>query len=293
MGAAAMKNSIQAELETTLAHLISIPSVSSNAVACHEIINHVRGELESLNVFITSDTERDNPWILATTQDTKEPDILLAAHLDVVPGEVDLFTMKKQGDKLVGRGTYDMKFAAACYLVFAKQHAHALRKLNIGFLFTTDEELNGACMPGILEMGLRPGIVFLPDGGDNWHVEERAKGLYSLEMIARGATAHGSRPWEGDNALHRIMDVLNELRSIFPHEHADTSTLAVTQVTGGTAVNQIADFASAKIDFRSFHRDDIQFLRSELERLVVQHDIEVIPINDGDPLAFDKDAPAS
>lgn len=282
---------MQEKLETTLSRLISIPSVSSNSIACHEVLAYVREQIESLGFFVTSDTDRENPWLLATTRDTKEPDIMFASHLDVVPAEAAMFTMKKQDGKLYGRGVYDMKLAATCYLELIKHHSDELRKRNIGFLFTTDEEIGGDCMPAILEMGWQPEIVFIPDGGDNWHIEEKAKGLYGVEVMAGGKTAHGSRPWEGDNALHRIMDMLTQIRQLFPHQKPDDSTLAVNQLIGGSATNQIADYASAKIDFRSFNKDDLRLFRSEITRLATAHGLRATITQEGDPLLFNKNSP--
>jgi acetylornithine deacetylase/succinyl-diaminopimelate desuccinylase-like protein len=282
-----MKNTIYNRLEETLAQLVAIPSITSNSIACHEVLNFVRNQLEGLGLFITSDTDRDNPWLIATAMDTKEPDVMFAAHLDVVPAESELFTMLKQGGKLYGRGVYDMKLAAACYLELIKSHAYELRQRNIGFLFTTDEEIGSGCVPSILEMGWRPGIVFIPDGGDNWHVEEKAKGLYGIELVTHGKTAHGSRPWEGDNALHRIMDVIHHLRQLFPHERPNDATLAVNQMNGGRAVNQIADYAMAKLDFRSFHREDLKRFLFEVQRLAAMHNLEMSITQEGDPLLFD------
>lgn len=282
---------MQANLETTLDHLISIPSVSSNPVACAEIIAFVRAEIADLGLFITESGDASNPWLIATTKDTKEPDILLAAHLDVVPAPSELFAMQKRDGKLYGRGAYDMKLAAACYLELAKNHADELKDLDVGFLFTTDEELGGACMPGILETGWRPKLVFIPDGGDNWQIEERAKGFYDVEIVAHGTTAHGSRPWEGDNALHKLMDALAVLRQSFPSNEPGDSTLAVNQLQAGQAVNQIADYASAKIDFRSFSKHDLAIYRAQVEQLAAKHGFDINLIHQGAPLTFDKTAP--
>lgn len=170
---------MQSNLETTLAQLIAIPSVSTTAAACHEVIEYVRAQIAPYGFSIISDTDRDNPWLLATATPDLEPPILLAAHLDVVPGDPSMFTMQKRDGKLIGRGTFDMKFAAACYIELIKHHATEVQAQNIGFLFTTDEEVGSTTVPLILEMGLRPGVVLLPDGGDNWHIEEHAKGLFA------------------------------------------------------------------------------------------------------------------
>ena len=282
---------MQSNLETTLAQLIAIPSVTTTAAACHEVIEYVRAQITPYGFSIISDTDRDNPWLLATAAPNLEPPILLAAHLDVVPADVSMFTMQKQDGRLIGRGVYDMKFAAACYIELIKNHAAELKAQNIGFLFTTDEETNSMTIPLVLEMGLRPGIVFLPDGGDNWRIEEHAKGLFGIDLVAKGRTAHGSRPWEGDNALHRLMDVLAKLRQAFPHQHPDSATLGVNELQGGTAVNQVADYALARLDFRSFHKEDLNRFQTMIETLAQENDLELSYNSTGDPLLFDKSLP--
>lgn len=286
-----LRTSMQTKLETTLASLVAIPSLPSSPDGCQEVIELVRNEIETLGLFVTSGITATNPWLIATTADTQEPDIMLVAHLDVVPGPSELFTMRRDGDRLYGRGVYDMKFAAACYIEFFKEHTEKLRDMNIGLLFTTDEEGDSASMSEILELGWRPKLCLLPDGGDNWHIEERAKGLYGVELTAHGKAAHGSRPWEGENALHRLMDVLAILRASFPSSSPAHPTLAINELHAGSAINQIADEAIAKIDFRSFSKDDIINYRSQLAQLAVQYDIDVRVVRNGLPLIFNKDAP--
>ncbi len=284
---------MQSHLEATLAKLIAIRSVSDNADACHEVLEYVRSEIEHLGLFLTSEITTPHPWLLATTQDTKEPDVLLVCHLDVVPGDDELFSLRQEDGKLYGRGVYDMKFSAACYIELFKQRAHALSEVNLGILFTNDEELGGPSVPGILELGLRPKVAFIPDGGDNWHIEARAKGTYGVEIIASGKTAHGSRPWEGSNALHTLSDVLAQLRRSFP-ESDDPScpTLSVTMIEAGKVINQIPDSASARIDFRAFERDELTRYQLRLDELAEQHNLEIIAHYRGLPLHFDKTAPS-
>lgn len=282
---------MQTHLEAALAKLISIPSITTNSAACREIIEYVRTELEPLGLFIHDNFETPNPWLYATTRDTKEVDILLAAHLDVVPAPDELFTMQKENDNLYGRGVYDMKLAAACYLELLKAHASELKSLNIGVLFTTDEEGGGLSVADVLNTGLRAKAVFLPDGGDNWHVEKRAKGLHGIQLTARGKTAHGSRPWEGENALHALLDVVHILRSKYPGMSPSDSTLTVNKLRAGEAVNQLADYASVMIDFRSFSKEDLANYRRLVAELAKKHNLEVTVLNTGEPLAFDDTAP--
>jgi len=283
---------VQIELEKTLAKLVAIPSVTGDAIACHEIFDFVHAQLQPLGLYITSSTDTPNPWLIATTQPTKKPDILLVAHLDVVPAPVELFIMRKQDGKFYGRGVYDMKFAAVCYLEFFKTHADILPGLNIGILFTTDEEGGGSCMPSILDTGLRPRVVLIPDGGDNWSVEERAKGLYVLELTVYGKTAHGSRPWEGKNALDTLLDILQTLRGHYPSTDPAGTTLSITTLRAGEAITQIPDRATATLDFRSFSKTELSEYKQRIDTLVQTHGVDAKYTHAGNPLLFDPEAPA-
>lgn len=281
---------IQTNLETTLSDLVSIPSVSSDAAACHEIIAYVRDKLAPYDLHIQGDFEASNPWLLATTQDTKEPDILLAAHLDVVPA--NNYSLERKDGKLYGRGVYDMKFAVACYLQFLHLHADELADLNIGILFTTDEERDSACMPAVLATGLRPKVVFLPDGGDDWKPEQRAKGFHHIQLVSKGVAAHGSRPWEGNNALHNLIDVINQLRAKYPSDSEAVATLSVNQFDAGQALNQIPDRAWAGIDFRSFDQREIDEYKRLLAELAEKYQLTITVTNSDSPVTFDSTSPA-
>jgi succinyl-diaminopimelate desuccinylase len=282
---------VQQKIEATLAKLVSIPSISADSRACHDVLAFVQSELQDLGLFIYTVPDASSPWLVATTWDTKTPDILLASHLDVVPAPDKMFTIERRGDALYGRGVYDMKFAASCYIELFKAHIDQLRHRNIGILFTTDEEINSSSMAQIMAWGLRPAVVLLPDGGDGWTIESRAKGTYGVELIAHGKTAHGSRPWEGDNALHRILDVVQTLRGHYPSIDPAMPTLSATVLRSGDAVNQIPHFASVKIDFRCFDKHDLIDYRHLVADLARQYNLDLRLENHGDPVFFDPNHP--
>lgn len=279
---------MQEQLESTLATLISFPSVSIDPTACHEMLDFVRSEVESYGFYIHSQTDSPNPWFVLTTQQTKEIDTLLSAHLDIAPAPLELLTLEKRDGKLYGRGVYDMKFAVACYLTFIKEHQDTLRDLNIGILFTTDEEISGAGTVEFLKLGWRPRRVLIPDGGDGWQIEERAKGFIGLELTTTGVAGHGSRPWEADNAIHTLFDIGHTLRTEYPFISKRDATFSVTSLHGGETFNQIADRASLMLDFRSFRQDDIVMFNKRIDELTQSNNVSVRIIQQGAPLLFDR-----
>lgn len=282
---------MQANIETTLATLVSMPSITDDSIACHEILNYVLDEIKTYDLFIESDFDRTNPWLLATTQKTNTPDILFCTHLDVIPAPSDMFHMKLRDDYLYGRGVFDMKFAGACYLEFLRTHADKLHTLNIGFLFTTDEEKNSACVPEILATGLRPGVVFLPDGGDNWTIEKRAKGFYGIELIATGKSAHGSRPWEGKSALHILLDAITPLRERYPYKDKYAPTFMVNSIQSGHAFNQIPDHATAQLDFRCFSKTELEECRAIVADIIKKYSLTMNIRHSGPAIELDESSP--
>lgn len=283
---------MQHNLEAYLAKLVSYQSTANNPSERRAILAYIQEQFEPLGFYMKADLESDTPWIAFTTQPTKNPDIMLAAHLDVVPGAQSLFILRRDDDRLYGRGTYDMKFAAACYIELAKTHADQLRHLNIGFYFSTDEEVGG---DSAIEFARdwHPGILFIPDGGGDWHIESKAKGLYGIALTAVGLSSHGSRPWEGNNAIHRIMDFCQDIRALYPLKGTEDATLSVSKIEGGEAFNQTPDSAFASLDFRSFSHDELDSFFDDVMRLSGKYDVAVTVAQQGAPVIFDPNHPES
>src|SRR5205814_2252156 len=100
---------MQQNLEDTLASLVAIPSIPDDSFACHAIMDFVHEELKVYGLSIRTHFDTQNPWLVATTQDTNTPDILFYCHLDVVAGPSHLFQVEKRDGRLLGRGVFDMK----------------------------------------------------------------------------------------------------------------------------------------------------------------------------------------
>ena len=54
-----------------------------------------------------------------------------------------------------------------------------------------------------------------PFGGFNINIINREKGDLHFRVISRGKSAHGSRVWEGINAIENIIDFYNDISLIF------------------------------------------------------------------------------
>src|SRR3989338_1098990 len=242
---------------TILQQLISFKTVSKDKEEGKRAIELIKKELSNLSLFINEYDSNGFASIVFSTKPTKNPKVILQGHLDVVPGSEKVFIPKIREGRLYGRGAFDMKFAIASYIKLLKDLGKDnLKNYDIAVMITTDEELGGEHgVKHVLNQGYRAKVCVLPDGGENWSFQEGAKGVYHLEVEAKGKSAHGSRPWEGKNALEDLTDFLNVLRSEFVKEPCGDkrhyhNTLNVGKIEGGNAANKIPDSARALIDMR-------------------------------------------
>ena len=105
--------------EAILADLVAFPSLPGRPNAA--IAGHVRGLLAAAGVeaIAVPGPEGDRVNLFATIGPKVAGGIILSGHLDVVPTEgqawtSDPFRLTRDGERLVGRGTADMKgFLAA------------------------------------------------------------------------------------------------------------------------------------------------------------------------------------
>src|SRR3954451_21047900 len=102
-------------------------------------VGFVKGGLEARDIPVTGREFGGLPVVLAEVGPTDSPSVIFPGHVDVVPAHASQFTPRVEGDRLIGRGAYDMKGGLAammCALVdVARQHA-----VRVVFMCVPDEE---------------------------------------------------------------------------------------------------------------------------------------------------------
>lgn len=281
-------------VENIFKQLVSVPSVCGDLDAARQIIDLTEQYLAPTGAFIHRFEEQGYPSLVATTRNAKTPRLMLAAHLDVVPAPPQLFKLRKSKGRYIGRGTFDMKFAAASYITLMQELAPKLASYDIGIMFTTDEENHGQYGTGMLvEKGFVPKVCLLPDGSQDWHIETFAKGRWFAQITVKGKAAHGSRPWEGDSASVKLIRLLGELSAAFEFaQMPDTETLNIGMMNSGQSVNQIPDQASASIDIRYMEVKTLARIQEKLTELCKKYTATVVALNDeGHPVINKLDNP--
>jgi succinyl-diaminopimelate desuccinylase len=179
-------------------------------------------------------------------------DVILNAHLDVVPAGDELFTARLDGGRLYGRGTQDMKVTAlAQALAFREVAAGTDRP--VALQLVTDEEVGGVdgTRHQVAE-GVRGRFVVIGEHSGLAVVTE-SKGLIRAYLRATGRGAHSAYPWFGDNALVRLVRTAERLLARYPvaTEEVWRTTVNLARIeTPNTAFNQIPAAATAWLDLR-------------------------------------------
>jgi len=275
------------DIASIFERLVSTPTITGNYQANHDALRYIEEFLSSRGMHIARHECNGVESLVATTRRTKTPEIMLAAHLDVVPADERLFTLRKEGDKLYGRGTLDMKFAIAAYMSMVDDLRHNLSAYDFGIMITTDEEAGGTDGTAYLvKEGYLPKACIIPDGGDDWQMQTHAKGMFWLSLTADGKPAHASRPWLGDNAILRLLDTIQDITKLFEGHNAETKTLNVGKINGGRAINQVADRAEALIDIRLMTEEEKAPLLTHIQAICEKYGTEISVVIDGAVASF-------
>jgi succinyl-diaminopimelate desuccinylase len=221
--------------------------------------------------------DRDGtPSILALPEYGSAP-VLLMTHIDVVEAPEELFTPYEKGGKLYGRGSMDDKYAVALSMVLFKEHLAQNRRegrgqenLPFGILITGDEEVGGkrGAKEALKEMKAEFCIAL--DGGGLGKVVTKEKGIMRLKLISRGKSAHGARPWLGENAIEKLMADYSKIKVFFDLSHPEHwhRTINFSVIHAGRSANQVPDYAEALFDIRYTENDDMTQIVEEMKEHV-------------------------
>jgi succinyl-diaminopimelate desuccinylase len=288
-------------LLNNLTELVKAPTFSSRNMATSVIaglasaqhIELLATQFEQADMYVTRFENNDYHSVIATTQKTKRPRILLNAHLDIVPvKDEQQLILKQEDDRLVGRGVFDMKFAIVCYLQFIRTYGDILNDLDIGIMINSDEETSGFHGAKLLAAeGWGGDIVLVPDGGDNWQIELRAKGLWTGRLVAHGVSAHGSRPWEGMSVAESLIPALREVIELFDNTNKDGTTCTIGTVHLGEAFNQVPAHGFATLDIRSFDEKDFTSYNERVALIAKKYGLDYTVDELGLPIHTDASAP--
>jgi len=278
---------LQDQLIQTLTDLVRInsvnPDLSNDGQGEREIAEYVQRHFQGLGIPSNVHTVKDDRCNTTAFIIGKNPNkiLLMKGHLDTVgiEGMDKPFTIRKDGDKLYGRGTYDMLAGCAIQMGLATYFAENPSPISLAFTFVADEENLSMGMEHLLKHYL-PTLSVLPFLGIFMEPTEEAigtshKGYTWFEINIEGLAAHGSRPEEGINAIFPLQYALKELEIINheldqedPHPYLGKATLHPGIISGGTAQSVIAAQSTLNWERRTLPGESQQKLNGELNRVI-------------------------
>jgi len=235
--------------------LISVPSVTSDVISLKKVIDLTSA---ALNEFKPQYFEKDNyPSTFFSNKSANKCKVILNAHLDVVAAKTNQFVPLEKDGKLFGRGAIDMKAAAAVQILIFKELAGKV-KYPLGLQLVTDEETGGFyCTKYQVEKGVRADFVIAGEPTD-FGVNNKAKGILWAKITTRGKAAHAAYPWNGENAITTIADVVNHIKKQFPVPQKEswvtTANIASIESSNKT-FNKVPDDCTVSVDVRYIPED--------------------------------------
>ncbi len=263
--------------------LIQFKSVHSRPDEIQKCMDFIETYLKRSGIDCKRRVHDEVPSVWALPQTNFAP-VLLMTHIDVVDAPDNLFSPVIRDGKLYGRGSIDDKYAAALSLVLLKEHFSRLKKegkgqaeLPFGILITGDEEVGGENGAKKALEEITADFCIALDGGGIDKIVIKEKGLLRLKLTATGKTAHGARPWLGDNAIEKLIRDWLKIRPYFSHTSDDYwhKTVNFSIFHAGKAANQVPELAEGILDIRYTENDDLESILEKWKQ-ETESEIEIL-----------------
>jgi succinyl-diaminopimelate desuccinylase len=279
------------ELIALTSDLIAIPSTADRPDQLQAVIDYAERYLNDLpGIYVHRAEEAGKPSLIATLRDTRAPAVMLNAHLDVVPARAEQFAARLGDGRIHGRGSQDMKGSGAVLLRLLKDLAALPERPDVGCMFVSDEEIGGEHGTGYLARTGWSCRFFLAAEPTDLQICYAQKGVLWIEATLPGQPAHGSRPWDGHNAMHALRDGLTALERRFPtpREPAWITTAVPTIVEGGAAHNRLPEKVVLTLDVRHIPDERPEQILAALQECFAGGEVRLV-LPPFPPLATDPD----
>jgi len=212
--------------------------------------------------------------------------LILNGHIDVVEaGELDRWThppyeLTRDGDRLWGRGSCDMKGGLACALaaVRALQEAGIRLRGDLQIQSVIGEEDGGAgALATILRGHTGDGAIVLEP--TNFALAPAQAGALSFRLSVPGAAAHGALREEGVDPLEKFIPIFHALRALEAKRNRDVAeplfrdealpyALCMGRIEAGIWPSSVAETLVAEGRYGVAAGEDLDCARAELEDAV-------------------------
>ncbi len=268
-----------------LRKLVSFETESIAGKDYEECANFIAESLRNLGfetkIVDGGDGTRAKPNVMAEKNTGEGNTILYSSHFDVVPVDdnwhTDPWQLTERDGKLFGRGSSDDKGAIAAFL---SAMADIEPKVGIKVLFTCDEEIGGEDGLGFITKNYADwlkdvSLAWIADSSTEF-VGIGSSGVLGGKIVVHGKGGHAGYPHKANNAVHRLLEFLTEIRE-YEKIAAQKRSVAksppncpypevwgrfsITMLSAGVKTNVIPETAEARFDLRFLpeeKRDDVK-----------------------------------
>ena len=278
---------IESKLVDYLSDLVAInsvnPNLSSQGQGEQEIAEYIHSHFQRLgfnaNLFEVAKDRCNTTSFLPGDKPNKV--LLMNGHIDTVgtEGMDSPFILRKDGDRLYGRGAYDMLAGCAIQMCLADFFAENQTPISLAFTFVCDEEDKSMGMEHLVDHFLptlptKPFLgIFMEPTEDQIGICHKGYDWYQLKIS--GVAAHGSRPEEGVNAifplqfaLAKLDEINNRLSTEEPHPLLGNATLHPGLINGGSGYSVIAADAVLTWERRTLPNEDPKKIKEEVNQVI-------------------------
>lgn len=251
---------------------------SSNLENANDTIDFCKEWLESNDLHPEILTNEGYKMLVCTIGEGKNR-LIYNGHVDVVSGQPNQFQPETKDGKLYGRGSIDMKAGVSAMMnAVVELQNKDLGNTSVQLQLVTDEEIGGIhCASYLTDHGYLGDFVICGEP-TQLGIGYKAKGILQADLHFTGKSAHGSRPWEGDNAIvkaYKAFEAITQLPFAKESDNLyDGPSINLSQIKGGEAYNVVPDECEMSIDIRYLPKQSKEAILKEIQD-VTDADIEI------------------
>ncbi|MBU4427156.1 MAG: M20/M25/M40 family metallo-hydrolase, partial [Proteobacteria bacterium] len=243
-----------------------------------DIGEYVSGFFESIGVeYGIYEKEKGRPNIIASLGHG-EKTITFNGHLDVVPiadesiWETDPFSAELKGNRLFGRGAFDMKGSCAVMMHIAEILAKEKLNGNLQIQLVSDEEKGAEFgTRHIIEL-IKKGKIKKPDcviigEGSDLKIRNGERGILVFDVKFKGRAAHTAKARsDAINAIvlasKAVLAIDREIDKF--HPEIGSPVISVNMISGGKVKNQVPGECVITVDRRTIPGETKETVLAEI-----------------------------
>ncbi len=227
----------------------------------------------SLSVTVDQQSQRgDNLLFRSPACESDAKQILLLGHMDTVfPADSPFNYYREDQDHAYGPGIIDMKggLATSVYVIKGLHQLGLLSEIPITFICNSDEEMGSTFSTDLIKREAAHstcGLVF-ECGGLGGEIVTGRKGKTGYRLDVHGKAGHAA--FTGNNGkASAILELAHKIIALEQlNEPEKQIVVNAGKITGGSAVNVVAESSSVEIDTRYLTAEDGNYCNASIDKI--------------------------